>query len=373
MSTASDRPIPPVPDADAAGSPAGAESRAAEPAARADAPTVADLGNGVWTVPVPIPNNPLGCTLVYVLETDAGPVLVDAGWDDPISYRALVDGLIEVGTSIEDVHGVLVTHAHPDHHGLSEKVREVSGAWIALHAADAQQVEQINGAPRAAWLRHHLEVLTLAGAPQEAIDALTALRTRSANDGTRPRLRYAVPDRELVHGELAPAPGRAVRTVWTPGHTPGHVCLHLEDGDGRLLSGDHLLPSITPHIGLYDDAEEADPLGDFLASLTRVARLPITGVLPAHEHVFADAAGRAAEVARLHEVRLAALHARLRERSLTLWQIAEGMDWNRPWARLGAQNRQLALSEAAAHLRHLVKRGRAAAEAQGDPVRYTAL
>ncbi|MFF7242702.1 MBL fold metallo-hydrolase [Embleya sp. NPDC008237] len=347
MTTAPDRPTPP-------------------------APRVADLGNGVWTVPVPIPNNPLGCTLVYVLETDAGPVLVDSGWDDPISYRALVDGLVEVGTSIEDVHGVLVTHAHPDHHGLSEKVREVSGAWIALHAADAEQVEQINSAPRAAWLRHHLEVLTLAGAPQEALDALTGLRTAAAGS-SRPRLRYAVPDRELVHGELAPAPGRTVRTVWTPGHTPGHVCLHLEGDDGRLLSGDHLLPSITPHIGLYDEAEEADPLGDFLASLTRVARLPITGVLPAHEHAFTDAAGRAAEVAGLHEVRLAALHTRLRAASLTLWQIAEGMDWNRPWAQLGAQNRQLALSEAAAHLRHLVKRGRAAAESGGDPVRYTAL
>jgi glyoxylase-like metal-dependent hydrolase (beta-lactamase superfamily II) len=333
-------------------------------------PRVADLGNGVWTVPVPIPDNPLGATLVYVLETDAGPVLVDAGWDDPVSYQALVDGLIEVGTTIADVHGVLVTHAHPDHHGLSEKVREASGAWIALHAADTEQVELINNAPRAAWLRHHLEVLTLAGAPQEALDALTKHRDVSV---TRPRLRYAVPDRELVHGELAPAPGRAVRTVWTPGHTPGHVCLHLEDGDGRLLSGDHLLPSITPHIGLYDEAEEADPLGDFLASLTRVAKLPITGVLPAHEHVFSDAAGRAAEVAALHEDRLTALHVRLRERSLTLWQIAEGMDWNRPWAQLGAQNRQLALSEAAAHLRHLVKRGRAQAEPAGETARYTAL
>ncbi|MYW05145.1 MBL fold metallo-hydrolase [Streptomyces sp. SID3343] len=333
-------------------------------------PRVADLGNGVWTVPVPIPDNPLGVTLVYVLETEAGPVLVDAGWDDPISYQALVDGLIEVGTTIEDVHGVLVTHAHPDHHGLSEKVREASGAWIALHAADAEQVDLINNAPREAWLRHHLEVLTLAGAPQDALDALTRHREVSV---TRPRLHYAVPDRELVHGELAPAPGRAIRTVWTPGHTPGHVCLHLEDGDGRLLSGDHLLPSITPHIGLYDEAEEADPLGDFLASLTRVAQLPITGVLPAHEHVFSDAAGRAAEVAALHEERLSALRTRLCERSLTLWQIAEGMDWNRPWAQLGAQNRQLALSEAAAHLRHLVKRGRAQAEAGGGPARYTAL
>ncbi|MDI2128534.1 MBL fold metallo-hydrolase [Yinghuangia seranimata] len=338
---------------------------------------VTDLGGGVWTIPVPIPDNPLGNTLVYVLESDRGPVLVDAGWDDPRSLAALTSGLTAMGTSLADVHGVIATHNHPDHHGLTYAVVEASGAWVAMHEADAAHVELINTSPRSRWLEHHLEVLRAAGAPQEALDALTS--TRKASGVVSPRFRLATPDRNLVHGELADVAGRDVRIVWTPGHTPGHVCLFLEEGvgtgpdrAGRLLSGDHLLPGITPHIGLYDDTDEADPLGDFLASLAKVAAMPITEVLPAHQHIFTDAPTRVAEITALHEERLVALHARLAATPLTLWEIAVGMDWNRPWSELGVQNRQIALSEAAAHLRHLVKRGQAGAVSTDDPIRYGA-
>ncbi|NUU25200.1 MAG: MBL fold metallo-hydrolase, partial [Streptomycetaceae bacterium] len=236
-----------------------------------DAVTATDLGGGVWTIPVPIPDNPLGNTLVYVLESERGPVLVDAGWNDPASLAALTSGLESLGTSIADVHGVLVTHNHPDHHGLSQAIVDASGAWLAMHEADAAHVELFNTSPREHWLAHHLAVLREAGAPQEAMDALTGLRTLSI--ANKPRMQLATPDRRLVHGELADVAGRDVRIVWTPGHTPGHVCLHLEEEigtrAGRLLSGDHLLPEITPHIGVYEDADESDPLGDFLDSLAR--------------------------------------------------------------------------------------------------------
>ena len=32
---------------------------------------------------------------------------------------------------------MVVTHIHPDHYGLAGRVREASGAWVALHPADA--------------------------------------------------------------------------------------------------------------------------------------------------------------------------------------------------------------------------------------------
>lgn len=333
-----------------------------------------DLGGGVWTIPVPIPDNPLGYTLVYVLESGNGPVLVDAGWDDPASLTALTSGLASLGTSLADVHGVIATHNHPDHHGLTYKVVEASGAWVAMHEADAAHVNLINTSPRNRWIEHHVAVLQAAGAPQDAVDELVG--SRSPSSVVKPRFTLATPDRNLVHGELADVAGRDVRIVWTPGHTPGHVCLHLEEEigtrAGRLLSGDHLLPGITPHIGLYEDTEEADPLGDFLASLSRVAAMPITGVLPAHKHGFTDAAARVDEIKAFHETRLATLHARLVAAPLTLWEIAVGMDWNRPWEQLSVHNRQIALSEAAAHLRHLVKRGQAGAANTDDPVRYAA-
>jgi glyoxylase-like metal-dependent hydrolase (beta-lactamase superfamily II) len=92
---------------------------------------VHDHDGGVRSVQVPIPDNPLGHTLVYVVDTDRGPVLVDTGWDDPDSWDALVAGVTACGFALADLHGVLITHHHPDHHGLSAKVREASGAWLA--------------------------------------------------------------------------------------------------------------------------------------------------------------------------------------------------------------------------------------------------
>src|SRR3989442_15671242 len=74
---------------------------------------------GLWSIPVPIPNNPLRYVLVYAFETDRGPYIVDAGWNTDDAYGTLVAGLREAGFDIADVKGVMVTHIHPDHYGLA--------------------------------------------------------------------------------------------------------------------------------------------------------------------------------------------------------------------------------------------------------------
>lgn len=224
---------------------------------------VTDHKGGVWSIAVPIPDNPLGHTLVHLLETDRGPVLIDTGWDDPDSWDTLVAGVTACGFALTDLHGVLITHHHPDHHGLSAKVREASGAWIAMHAADTEVVRRTRAAEPGQWLDYLLAKLTAAGAPDDHLAPLR--KARATGSGRKlPGRRAALPDRGIDPGELLDLPGRRVRAIWTPGHTPGHVCLHLEEehpsartpGFGRLFSGDHLLPGITPHIGLYEAPDE---------------------------------------------------------------------------------------------------------------------
>ncbi|MEV6111632.1 MBL fold metallo-hydrolase [Streptomyces sp. NPDC052109] len=332
-------------------------------------------GGGVRSVAVPIPDNPLGHTLVYVVDTDRGPVLVDTGWDDPASWDALVAGLAACGTAVSEVYGVVITHHHPDHHGLSAKVREASGAWLAMHAADTAVVRRTREARPERWFSYMSAKLAAAGAPEEH---LAPLRTPRSLPGLSP----ALPDREIVPGELLDLPGRRLRAIWTPGHTPGHVCLHLEEehparlpGNGRLFSGDHLLPRITPHIGLYEDPDDAtvtDPLGDYLDSLERIGRLAPAEVLPAHQHAFTDTTGRVRELLVHHEQRLAGLLALLAE-PLTPWQLAQRMEWNRPWAEIPYGSRTIAVSEAESHLRRLVKQGRAEAVAGSEPTAYVAV
>ncbi|MFE5593995.1 MBL fold metallo-hydrolase [Streptomyces sp. NPDC056549] len=342
---------------------------------------VTEHGGGVWSLRVPIPDNPLGHTLVHVLDTGRGPVLVDTGWDDPASWTELTDGLTALGLSVRDVHGVVITHHHPDHHGLSGRVREESGAWIAMHAADTAVIRRTREAEPGTWFDYLARKLATVGAPEDHIAPLRAARA-SSRMRTLPGLRSALPDREIVPGELLDLAGRRLRAVWTPGHTPGHVCLHLEEehpsrlpGHGRLFSGDHLLPGISPHIGLYedpDDATETDPLGDYLDSLERIGRLGVAEVLPAHQYAFTDAAGRVRELLDHHEERLTGLLGLLAT-PLTPWQLAERMEWNRPWDQIPYGSRTIAVSEAEAHLRRLVKLGRAEPVAGTDPVTYVAV
>lgn len=360
---------------------------------------VIDHKGGVWSIAVPIPDNPLGHTLVHLLDTDSGPVLIDTGWDDPSSWDALVAGLVGCGVDIRDVHGVLITHHHPDHHGLSARVRESSGAWVAMHAADAAVVRRTREHEPGLWYGYLADRLAASGAPEDHVAPLLAAR---ANGRARPLpgVGAALPDRAIAPGELLDLPGRRLRAVWTPGHTPGHVCLHLEEahpagrpGHGRLFSGDHLLPGITPHIGLYEDPDEGsdegsgtgpdaavvtdpsprgDPLGDYLASLERVARLSPAEVLPAHQHAFTDAEGRVRDLLAHHEARLADLRALLAT-PLTAWQLAESMRWNRPWAEIPYASKNIAVSEAEAHLRRLVKQGLAEPVPGSAPVTYQAV
>ncbi len=78
-------------------------------------PPVERVRPGLWSIPVPIPDNPLRYVLVYAFELDHGVAIVDAGWNTEDAWTALNNGLEEAGGSIADVQAVLVTHNHPDH------------------------------------------------------------------------------------------------------------------------------------------------------------------------------------------------------------------------------------------------------------------
>lgn len=319
-------------------------------------PPVKRLDGGLWSVPVPIPDSPLRYTLCYLLTADDGLVVVDPGWDTPGGWTALLDGLATAGAAPSDVTGVVATHVHPDHHGLTARLRDASGAWVAMHPAERDSLPQRaavgEGGHRDAasgWLRR-------SGAPEEAITELVgAISTSFGPDGhTRP---MAEPDLLLDDGDLVPLHGRTVRVLWTPGHTPGHLCLHLPDDD-LVLTGDHVLPRITPNIGLQPLTANP-PLADFLTSLDKIGALDggTTDVLPAHEYRFQGLALRTRALQQHHERRCQELLAVVADLDdPTLWQITERLTWSRPWAEVGPM-RIGALAETGAHVQYLTDRG----------------
>ena len=200
-----------------------------------------------------------------------------------------------------------------------------------------------------------MSVLVDAGATEDELAAAPAPTARRRARRFRP---LAAPDRTVDDGERVDVPGWDIRAVWTPGHTPGHLCFHAPE-QRLLLSGDHVLPSITPHISISRRDRGGDPLGDFLDSLAKVSGLEADEVLPAHRQRFGDLAGRAAAITDHHLDHLRDIEAILADGPASLWQIAARLKWNRPWQDFPLALRRSAVNETAAHLRYLTGRDRA--------------
>jgi len=324
-------------------------------------PPVEQVRPGLWSIPVPIPSNSLRYVLVYAMETDRGPYIVDAGWDTDEAYDTLVAGLDRAGFAMADVQGVLVTHIHPDHYGLAGRVREASGAWIGLHPADAALIHFRYMEPDA-LIEGMGTQLTLLGVPDDERAQL-----ESASMPVRPFVWAVEPDILIEDGDKPEVPGWDVHAIWTPGHSPGHLCF-WEAGHRLMLSGDHVLPRITPNVSLHPQSGE-NPLGQFLESLDKVGAYDAEEVLPAHEHRFVNLSGRVAQLKAHHEERLVEALDVIRSGTDTAWEIAGKMSWSRPWNRIEGFMRRAAVTEIFAHLRLLERRGQLRLIV-GEPLRW---
>ncbi|OBB14649.1 MBL fold metallo-hydrolase [Mycolicibacterium setense] len=327
-------------------------------------PPIEQVKPGLWSIPVPLPMTSLRYVLVYAFETNNGAYLVDAGWDTEDAWDGLVAGLAVAGISITDVRGVLATHVHPDHYGLAGRIRAVSGAWIGLHPADAHLIAD----PDTRADRHipiAREDYRRAGAPPDEIDALG---TEAMAIGG---LDYAVtPDRLIEDGARVDIADWDITALWTPGHSPGHLCFRVPQARA-VLTGDHVLPRISPNIAASPWAG-TDPLGDYLDSLDKLAAYDDDLLaLPAHEHRFSGLAQRISDIRVHHEVRLCEIVQLVCAGRQTAWDIASALTWSRPWDQINATMRRAAVSETQAHLLTLKGRG-LVAPIGDDPTRWVA-
>ena len=306
-------------------------------------PPVEQVRPGLWSIPVPIPNNPLRYVLVYAFELGGGGVaLVDAGWNTDEAWTSLQDGLAVAGGSMSDVRAVMVTHIHPDHYGLAGRVREASGAWIGLHPADAVMLEARYG-DTDELLASMTNLLTDSGVPEDKLPDLAM-----ASMMVKRMVTMAAPDVLFEDGKEIDLPGWSLRTIWTPGHSPGHVCFFSE-AHKLLLSGDHVLPRITPNISVHSQ-QPSNPLGDYLESLLKVRNLGTEEVLPAHEYRFADLESRLEALIAHHGERLNEIEQVIGEfPGSTAWDITLKLHWSRPWDQIESFMQRQANGETLAH------------------------
>ena len=328
-------------------------------------PPVERVRPGLWSIPVPIPNNPLRYVLVYALELDNGVAIIDTGWSTDEAWSALQDGLRHAGYAIGDVRAALITHIHPDHYGLAGRVREASGAWVGLHPADAARVPARYGMDIDALLSQMRSLLVQCGVPVDVLEELTA-----ASMGIREFVALAQPDVLFEDRGRLDIAGWDLVTLHTPGHSPGHVCFY--ERDLRLLiSGDHVLPRISPNISVHAQ-QQGNPLAEFLDALALVRALDVDEVLPAHEWRFRGLQARVDELVMHHTQRLRETEETLRhDPGLTCWEATLRLSWSREWAQIKGFMRRAAIGETLAHLTLLEANGRAHRVGK-EPVRWYA-
>ena len=321
-------------------------------------------GAGVYRIPLPLPSDALRAVNVYAIADGEQVVLVDSGWSLAESEALLTKCLDEIGYGLDDVREFLITHVHRDHYTQAVAIRRVHGTPVALGEGERTTLDAIEQLIRTGE-RRPMERLQRAGA-----GPLIAALAR-AGDGMNDRINWEPPDTWLSTGTVLALQTRTLRVIATPGHTRGHVVFH-DEAAGALFAGDHVLPHITPSIGV-EPVQAGSPLRDYLDSLRLVRSLPDARLLPAHGPVAPSVHARVDELLDHHEARLTATAKAVEQGAASAYEAAQVLRWTRRerrFAELDLFNQVLAVQETVAHLDVLVERSWLAVETTPDGVAH---
>lgn len=329
-------------------------------------PGTYEVADGVYRIPLPMPQDGLVAINVYALTTGKELVLIDGGWASPESRAQLDVSLNGLGYELNGIGKFLVTHMHKDHYTLAMQLRREVGAKVSLGAGERHGItyaQRLDGR----LLRPQIESLRGFGAESLAAGDLEL----ALAGGTDEIGNWDDPDTWLLNGEELAVGGRSLRVIDTPGHTRGHVVFH--DAEAKLLfSGDHVLPRITPSIA-FEPVPPPNPLGDFLRSLAVIAEQPDAMLLPAHGAVTGSTHQRVDELLSHHEARLDETHGCVSNGASTVYGVSTQLRWTnarRRFEELDVFNQMLALGETHWHLIMLMTQGRLAESVSGDLLTY---
>ncbi len=282
-----------------------------------------DVRDGVWSIPQWLPaQTSLIYSFSYAFEDSAGAVhLVDTGFDTDRNLAAIESVLVAHGRALTDIATVTATHLHPDHLGLAHRIRDLSGAPVAIGRIEQRAIDELEAG-------EDLEAAARGwGVPAERmseVDAIVVAREKSPG---------FVADLLLDPGDTLPIPGRSLVAVATPGHTDGHLSF-TDDSLQLVITGDHVLPVIYPGLGLGSRLQ-VDPIGDYLAGLERIAAYDSYEVAPGHWYRFRGLAERCEDIA-AHHLRRTAEVEKVLERTpeVSTWEIAGRLTWTAGWPNL---------------------------------------
>jgi glyoxylase-like metal-dependent hydrolase (beta-lactamase superfamily II) len=313
-----------------------AEIRIAEPHRIAD-------GIVLLRLPLPFALNHIN---LYLLDEGDGWTLIDCGLDTRASrdaWTTVLGGPVLAGRPIRRI---VITHHHPDHIGLGGWLAERFGVPVAMTAGEfavagryADPKRDVIAERAGFWCEH--------GLPDDLVTWLIERMPRYS------RHVHALPERVDPIDTEAPLVlgGRQWQPIIGRGHSPEHLSL-FDAASGILLSGDQVLPEITPNIGVWPGGDQ-NPLRSYLNSLERFATLPGDPlVLPSHRQPLTGLRRRVSEIVQHHEERLQQVLPKCSE-PVTCYELLEVL-FGRP---LRNEEIGFGLGEGVAHLNYLEGEG----------------
>ena len=329
-------------------------------------PKVVQVAPGIYEIFLPLTMRPTIIN-VYLIDCRGAWALIDTGMNTPDSVKTLEEAFATVGITLEDLDVLIGTHYHVDHFGTSAIIQQRSGAKVFLHELELIRVNrvleaakvssmQVSGA-RAFFLSHGFPV------------------DRFAPEGMRPSWfnsnQYSPttsPSAFIRDGDVIPIGERRLEIIWTPGHSPGHCVIYLRE-EKVMVVGDHLLPKITPHVGLYPESA-VNPLGDFLSSQRKIQAFDVELVLPAHGGVYHDHRHRANQLIEHHHYRENEILDLIKQKPQTAFEVAQQLFTDQ---QLPIFHVMAATFETLAHLELAYLEGRARKLERNDRILFQAV
>jgi glyoxylase-like metal-dependent hydrolase (beta-lactamase superfamily II) len=295
---------------------------------------------------------------LWLLEDGPGWTIVDTGYAMTETTARWERVFAECLGGLP-VTRIIVTHHHPDHIGLAGWLAE---RWQAPLWTSEKE-----------WLFARL--MTRAG--DDSAELRRDFARRAGLDETASELfaehhrgyRRGVPSvptafHRLADGLVVEIGGRKWRVIVGEGHSPELACLYCAE-TSVLISGDQVLPKISPNVSVQPHEPESDPLSRFLCSLDKLRDTvpPETFVLPSHNLPFLGLHARIDALAAHHRARCAEIIAACGDPQ-SAKQLLPVL-FRRP---LDRHQMAFALGEALAHLHYLAGRGELVCEPGGDGV-----
>jgi glyoxylase-like metal-dependent hydrolase (beta-lactamase superfamily II) len=260
-----------------------------------------EVAPGVFWLRMPLPFA-LDHINLWLLRDGGGWTIVDTGIARD-EVKAAWRLLFKEFMCGEPVKRILSTHFHPDHFGLAGWLVDTLDAPLWMTRSEWLMGSLLYGDvdarvsdTQAALFRNH-------GLDEPRLQALAGRGNAYRRLMAPPPPRY----RRIRDGERLSIDGSEWTVIVGRGHAPEHACLFCAD-KGVLISGDQVLPRISPNVSLSAIEPEANPLKEFLDSIEELSGLPAdTLVLPSHDFPFYGLKARIATLHQHHDERLESL------------------------------------------------------------------